>query len=80
MDLIGKQDAMNISEKDKIMLDPPIQIDTASGKNSVEFSVEAYCHPLDQTVTPLVMAAGTPKVVSTGLRCVDQGYGFWWPP
>ena len=72
MDLIGKQDAMNIMEKDKIMFDPPISIDTASGKTSVDFSVEAYCNPIGQTVTPLVMAAATRKVISTGVRCVDQ--------
>ena len=80
MDLIGKQDTVNMTEKDKIMPDPPIRVDTASGKTSVDCSVEAYCQPLDQTIHPLVMAAGTRKVVSTGMRCQDQGYGFWWPP
>ena len=43
MDLIGKQDTVNIAAQDKIMLEPPIRIDTASGKASVDFSVEAYC-------------------------------------
>ena len=67
MNLIGKQDTVNITEQDKMMRDPPLRIDTASGKAPVDFSVEAYCKPLDQTVTPLVMADGTPKVISTGI-------------
>ena len=80
MDLIGKQDTVNMTEKDKITLDPPIRIDTAAGKTTVDYSVEAYCEPLGQTVYPLVMADGTPKVISTGKRCTDEGYGFWWAP
>ena len=52
MDLIGKQDATQLTETDKIALNPPINIDTASGKTSVEFKVECQCLPLNQTVTP----------------------------
>ena len=80
MDLIGEQDATQLTEKDKTILDPPMKIDTASGKTSVDFKVECQCKPLNQTVTPLVMAAGTPNVVSAGLRCVEEGYGFWRAP
>ena len=53
-----------------------MKIDTASGKTTVDFEVDGQCIPLNQTVTPLVMAAGTPKVVSTRLRCVVEGYSF----
>ena len=55
-------------------MDPRMKIDTASGKIEVEFEVECQCEPLNQTLAPLVMAAGTPKVVSTRLRCVEEGY------
>ena len=57
-----------------------MKIDTASGKSSVHFKVEGQCKPRNQTVTPLVMAAGMPDFVSTRLPCVEEGYAFWWPP
>ena len=69
-----------MTEKDKITLDPPIRIDTAAGKTTVDYSLEAYCEPLGQTVYPLVMADGTPNVISIRKRCTDEGYGFRWAP
>ena len=80
IDLVGTQDIDRLTEADKIVMDPPQVIDTAAGPHKVDFKVKVWCKPLRQWIHALLMPKGTPKVVSAGVRCVDQGYGFWWPP
>ena len=80
MDLLGSQDIPDLAEKDKIYLDPPLPIDTAAGRQYVEYKIKTWCKPFMQWIYPLVMPGGTPKLVSAGVRCTDEGYGFWWAP
>ena len=71
LNLIGVQDTADMTEKDKIYLNPPITINTAAGQQVVDYKVLAYCQPLAQWVQTLVMPVGTPKVVSAGVKCTD---------
>ena len=46
--LMGVQSTVGLTDADKIMLDPPIDIDTAAGPHQVAFKVKAWCKPLAQ--------------------------------
>ena len=80
IDLIGEQDTDKLTKADKVPLDPPLIIDTAAGPHKANSKHKIWCKPLGQWIYALLMPTGTPKVVSAGVRCVDQGYAFWWPP
>ena len=58
MDLLGSQDIPDLAEKDKIYLDPPLPIDTAAGRQYVEYKVKTWCKPFMQWIYPLVMPEG----------------------
>ena len=54
------------------------EYETAGGTVTVENSISL----ISDVIGPIdaVLLKSTPPVLSIGKRCMNQGYGFYWPP
>ena len=76
-DLVCENSLMD-EDLDMVEHSVPVSLQTANGERQTtetvpqQISKIGLCHPY---VLP-----STPDVLSIGYRCVEEGYGFWWPP
>ena len=57
----------------------PVTLETANGLVEINHEIELRVHEIEEDVRACVLDA-TPAVLSVGRRCMDHGYGFYWPP
>ena len=57
----------------------PISLSTANGPRQVKQQVSMQAPRLDDDADSYLLP-DTPKVLTVGYRCVEKGYGFYWPP
>ena len=56
-----------------------IILHTANGKVVARDAIDMFVKELGQNVEPYVLDT-TPAVLSVGLRCMEMGFTFIWPP
>jgi len=52
--------------------------ETAAGEVNTDSSIELFSDQIGQI--DAVLLKHTPPVISIGRRCMEQGFGFYWPP
>ena len=57
----------------------PILLDTANGEAKANQAIDLVVGLLGENILPYVLGS-TPNALSIGRRCVDQDYGYVWPP
>jgi hypothetical protein len=56
-----------------------VSLQTANGLITPRHEAPLRLEELSEDVVPLILPS-TPAVLSIGRRCMEQGYGFEWPP
>ena len=59
--------------------DNPVNLVTANGPTSADKVAKVTVPELNSKVE-FYLLNSTPPVVSVGKRCLDEGFGFYWPP
>ena len=57
----------------------PLNIMTGNGVTKVTKEVQTQSRALDEQLTPMLLDSA-PAALGTGYRCMEKGYGFYWPP
>ena len=60
-------------------LDDAITYNTAGGPVTVDTAVTLHSNALQGNIEARVLK-DTPSIISMGRRCIEEGYGFYWPP
>jgi len=76
LDLIGKHD---VPAKCRSRHADPVVLHTANGRVSVDTAAVISVPELYEEANPY-MLRDSPAVLSIGLRCMEHGYQFVWPP
>ena len=71
--MLSKTHATNRRESDV-----PICLATAKGSTRADEVADVIVDALHQPFSPYILDE-TPAVLSVGVRCMEQGYGFVWP-
>ena len=74
------EDDVSPPDKEKITpVDLGLSLDTCAGQAPVDTKVPLQSVALHEDMEPLVLPE-TPNVLNMGTRCMEQRYGFIWPP
>ena len=77
-DLISPPDLRPV-DMEHVFNGEPISLYTANGPKQVKQQVSMQVPRLDDDQDSYLLP-DTPKVLTVGYRCVEEGYGFYWPP
>ena len=82
----SEEDLLSTSDKSRYFpraepldADKPVNLVTANGPTSADKVAKVKVPELNSKVE-FYLLNSTPPVVSVGKRCLDEGYGFYWPP
>ena len=78
-DLIAKQGLSAAAKKKLRKATSSIELLAAGGSVNAKMILPLHSTALNRDVEPLVLDQ-TPSVLSIGRRCMEEGFGFWWPP
>ena len=78
-DLIAKQ-GLSVTAKKKLKkATSSVNLQAAGGSVNAKMIFPLHSTALNRDGEPLVLEQ-TPSVKSNGRRCMEEGFGFWWPP
>ena len=82
----GEEDLLSASDKrahyprsEPRDAETPVNLITANGATSADKRASVEVPELGSNLE-FYLLKSTPPVVSVGKRCLDEGYGFYWPP
>jgi hypothetical protein len=78
-DLVEEAEVPKWHLEDKKPCEEELSLYTANGLTPVNHVIQMQVKALGENVDMLLLKQ-TPAVISIGKRCMELGYGFWWPP
>ena len=78
IDVVSKSDLPSVNATNRSS-PKPVNLTTANGKTKAANVADVKIGVLEDTFSPYILEE-SPLVLSLGKRCLDEGYGFAWPP
>ena len=79
IDVVSKSDLPSVNATNARSSPKPVNLTTANGRTKAANFADVKIGVLEDTFSPYILEE-SPLVLSLGKRCLDEGYGFAWPP